>query len=422
MAVQMKSGPVLNDAPRVRTERILKQWMQDGTLPAGQPLPTEQTLANELQVSRGTLRGALDSLTTQGLIRSNGGRLRIVVAVPPRGAAPAVAVRDLDASSRSGPVANFERADRAQIGIVGAWTGQPQHYIWNNWAMRAMEKTAAAQAHVTLAYFNRFQGMDEPRLPLAEGIATLKAKGIDRIAVLSDATPREIVRLASSADIEKMRVVFLQEEGPNALPVCQVTHDIEHSGFQAADHLIRRGWGPLVMLAPFDTSWLWKRFQGVERAVQMHVERGIGLTVWPSDTRPPLGEVQGILRKCGYETGRQLFATMSLPCGIIAPNDMTAYGLLDAAGEAGLTSGVDFGLIGFDDDPQSRDCGLSSLRPPIEAMGEEAIRLLLLGGSVSKNTLQTSFRSEMVARDSSAFQREAEADFYAPVATGVLAA
>src|SRR5207244_12510937 len=63
--------------------------------------------------------------------------------------------------------------------------------------------------------------------------------------------------------------------------------------------------------------------------------------------------------------------------GLIAPNDNTAYAVLRAATELGKTVGTDYGLVGFDDDFRSSYAGLTTVRPPVEAMGEEAGRLLL---------------------------------------------
>jgi DNA-binding LacI/PurR family transcriptional regulator len=61
--------------------------------------------------------------------------------------------------------------------------------------------------------------------------------------------------------------------------------------------------------------------------------------------------------------------------GIIAPNDAIAAAFIRVAAHADLQAGRDFAIIGFDD--RERALGLTSMRPQLEAIGEEAGRLAL---------------------------------------------
>jgi DNA-binding LacI/PurR family transcriptional regulator len=66
-------------APGARALSMLRQWIRDGRFPGGARLPAEQALAEDLDVSRGTVRGALDKLEREGLLVSRKGRGRVVV-------------------------------------------------------------------------------------------------------------------------------------------------------------------------------------------------------------------------------------------------------------------------------------------------------------------------------------------------------
>jgi DNA-binding LacI/PurR family transcriptional regulator len=66
-------------APRVRALKMLRQWIESGTLAAGEPLPPERELSRQLQVGRATLQRALNVLEAEGLIRAHG-HTRIVSA------------------------------------------------------------------------------------------------------------------------------------------------------------------------------------------------------------------------------------------------------------------------------------------------------------------------------------------------------
>ncbi|MBC8137056.1 MAG: substrate-binding domain-containing protein, partial [Fibrella sp.] len=93
-------------------------------------------------------------------------------------------------------------------------------------------------------------------------------------------------------------------------------------------------------------------------------------------------------------------AGSSYPVGIIAPNDFTAYAVLRMATGQGKVMGADYGLIGFDDDARSCALGLTTVRPPIEAMGEEAGRLLLRALHGEQGGLQVRLRSQVIPRAS----------------------
>lgn len=76
---QMISEPLINEMPRARAARCIRARIMDGVYAPGEPLPAERALSDQLQVNRGTLRSALEMLSEEGLLRSNGGRMRLVV-------------------------------------------------------------------------------------------------------------------------------------------------------------------------------------------------------------------------------------------------------------------------------------------------------------------------------------------------------
>jgi LacI family transcriptional regulator len=67
------------------------------------------------------------------------------------------------------------------------------------------------------------------------------------------------------------------------------------------------------------------------------------------------------------------------PTAIFASNDMSAFGAMDAARERGLRIPEDISIIGFDDIPQASFVypKLTTVRQPLEQMGQIAVKLLL---------------------------------------------
>ncbi|MXN77036.1 GntR family transcriptional regulator [Burkholderia sp. 4701] len=55
----------------MRLVRLLRTAIVDGKLKTGEDLPPERELAERFQVSRDTVRRAIDKLTRQGLVRSS---------------------------------------------------------------------------------------------------------------------------------------------------------------------------------------------------------------------------------------------------------------------------------------------------------------------------------------------------------------
>ena len=73
---------ILSDSPRSRVIRSLKQWIADGSLAAGEPLPSERELSDQLSVSRDTVRRAIEVLENSGVLRADG-RTRLVAGTEP---------------------------------------------------------------------------------------------------------------------------------------------------------------------------------------------------------------------------------------------------------------------------------------------------------------------------------------------------
>lgn len=73
---------LVRSRPRARALQHIRQRIQTGEWESGAVLPSTLQLAQELEVNWQTVNHALDMLSDEGLIRSNGGRLRIVNGAP----------------------------------------------------------------------------------------------------------------------------------------------------------------------------------------------------------------------------------------------------------------------------------------------------------------------------------------------------
>lgn len=80
-----------------------------------------------------------------------------------------------------------------------------------------------------------------------------------------------------------------------------------------------------------------------------------------------------------YERTGELLALPEPPTAIFASNDLSAFGVMDAARDAGLRIPDHVSVIGFDDIPGAASANppLTTVRQPLREMGKQATRLLL---------------------------------------------
>ncbi|HLV80127.1 MAG TPA: substrate-binding domain-containing protein, partial [Chthonomonadaceae bacterium] len=287
--------------------------------------------------------------------------------------------------------------------------------LWARLAIRSLEQVFS-QAGGANFYFDRFperlgpyaRGFDDANaISMAEAIDALRAEGAQALAVIGLCDSRDMSdEILACVDIDRIPTVYLSWH-PIRPPLAQVTYDNRYSGYQAAQHLLRKGYSRLLFLAPFLETWLPERIEGARDAVRHARLPREKLQVYPAE--PPQG-VYYLERvfEAAHQTARQAFAECGLfdapgaPWGVIAPNDDMAYGVMQAATDLGKTAGSDYGLIGFDDDARSCTVGLTTVRPPVEAMGEEAARLLLQALQGENSGLRVCLRSQVIPRATTA--------------------
>ncbi len=105
----------------------------------------------------------------------------------------------------------------------------------------------------------------------------------------------------------------------------------------------------------------------------------------------------------GFQQARALLSLSQPPSAIFASNDIMAFGVMDAAKDAGLDVGRDISIVGFDDIYMASQVypPLTTVRQPMAAMGEAALDMLvtLLQGRTVLNP-RRELPTELVIRQS----------------------
>ena len=358
-----------------RIEADLRGQVAGGRWPAGAMLPSRRDLAREYEVSLVTLDRAIGPLLADGILRADDRRGTFVAQAP-------VGAARLETPVSSGTIGIISSVARAE--------GQ-EHFI-----LHELEQVLSQQGFSTTV-LNRAEDPSH-LLPLADAAQAIAAENVSGvIAVCLD-----IDKALMAAELSHMAlgglplVCILAGELP--LPIPHVFYDNKSGGYQAAQHLFERGRREITVVAPFQASWVTERITGVQEAAAHGYAPG-GVQVLAGDSRSWQNFEDP--RPLGYETARAALSAGWRPIGgVICVNDGAAFGVLDAAAEFGLEAGKDFALLGFDDEPDARSLGLTSLRPPMQGMAREAARLLLDHRQGVDTSLQVRLRAQVIPRAS----------------------
>lgn len=388
----------------------LRQRIAQGEWPVGAKLPGRQALAQHYGVDLRTLQRAMASLLEDGTCRAVD-RQGTYVSALPRGVEVSA-----PASEPSLPRESLPPAHSATLGVVAALgydaTELPRHqHEWTPTLLDIIEREFST--HGGRTHFCNAQPPAWPDPSWPQAIRSLLNAGVDALALvdlhgLCRDQIAELYRLATAA---RTPVVYITWAEVTAVPITHIFYDQRQAGFQAAQHLLQEGYRAFYLLAPYRAEWLSERIAGVRSAIQVAGMPEDVLRLSATQSAPFVNETNMDLVELTVRqavTADGLFAQdAALPFAIIAPNDVYAYKLLTVAGEAGKVAGRDFGLIGFDDYPRSRTLGLSTMRPPLETMGETVARMILRALHGEEMPVQVRLRSQLIARLST-FRHRAE--------------
>lgn len=238
----------LNDAPRSRVVRSLKQWMDEGILAEGAPLPSERALSEKLQVDRGTVRRALAMLDEQGLLRSHNGRTRVVNREGREG------------QPRSGWMQNAVAVLTRTTGEP--WTGHRQSG-WSDYIGHGAVHAIRQQGLHAFAL--------EPDRFTKDGIATFLAEQPSGVFITDVGTPSSAALLQCAGELRRKGVpVVVYGDAPEMAGFDRVTSDHEQGSFLLTRWLIEQGRRRILPLAPEPATGYWMplRRAGYERAMR----------------------------------------------------------------------------------------------------------------------------------------------------------
>ena len=378
----------VKEAP-VRSSRSLADSLRgritQGHWPAGGMLPSRVALAREHGVSLSTVQQAVSHLIGEGVLYADGGRGTFVAqaAQPAAPARPASDRRPLMDS----PVLGIVDVTALRIHALRA-----DAYGWIDVIATHLESAFQNVGGLTHCFDPPPGAGDVPPEAAVEALLKEGADALAFIGVFDQPAPD----LAGLLDWRRTPAVYVSaDEMPGPFP--HVFYDNRLAGFEAAEHLRRCGYGPLAFFGRERAPWSEQRQAGAREAAGGEIERVFTL-------RDAGLTDEAAQRAAVGRAVEQLFSAApdgpASRWGVIADNDLLAMAWQDAAAEQGRVAGRDYGLVGFDNHPLSRGRGLTTLRPPLEALGEQAARMLLHQLRGDKSGIQARLRSSLLPRTS----------------------
>ncbi|HEX9806401.1 MAG TPA: substrate-binding domain-containing protein [Alteraurantiacibacter sp.] len=230
------------------------------------------------------------------------------------------------------------------------------------------------------------ENLFQSRRPISEVIQADGLAGIVLTPPLSD--DRHVLGLIEERRLPCVRIAPMLDTDRG----CTVVMDEYDAARAITDLLLQKGHRRIgFMRGPKEHLVSMRRYNGYANALG-----GKGLRIDPA-----LIAQGDFSRESGREQAAILFAAK--PTAIFASNDEMAAGIIDAANAAGIAIPGDISLAGFDDNAVARTVRprLTSVRQPLEEMGEVACQLLadrIRSSSRGNEHKQVPF--EIVERDS----------------------
>ncbi|ESQ91482.1 LacI family transcriptional regulator [Asticcacaulis sp. AC460] len=190
------------------------------------------------------------------------------------------------------------------------------------------------------------------------------------------------VRISPTVELERAPFAFMNDQ--------DASYDI-------MDHLWGLGHRQIAYLGFRDTGASAERYAGYARFFR---DKGLAPPY-------PRTELPQTTSATAFRAGEELVTRKDRPTAIFAATDFLAMGVMAAAAKHRLIIPSDLSLVGFDDSPGSESVWppLTTIRQPIEEIGEAAVDLLVagLGGDLADRT-KTARRLDysLVVRESTA--------------------
>lgn len=356
-----------------RVATALVEGIESGRYPPGSRLPAEIDLAAAHGVSRGTLRQALATLRSQGIIEPVPGRGSYVTLGSP----------------------NRPERRRKVVGVVVPSVAQPYVPDLLSWIEDELHRHGYSML-VGSSGSTREQQAGRVHRILDEGASGLIAYPVDY-----EPDPALFGHLG-----DRGFPVVLIDRHLVGLAMDAVLPDNVGGAYAAVSHLAGLGHRRIAFVSTdnLTTTSVAERLQGYQQALAAHdipIDDRLICAELPVTSRWPREVTAGVK---GHAARIGRFLERQRPTAVFTLHDYLAADVLEAASDLGLRVPDELALASFDDDPPAAllPVPLTAVRQPREQLGRLAARLVVerIDGRRSE-TARIVLPTELVVRRSS---------------------
>ena len=310
--------PIMPLSPRGKVVSWVSKAIREGQLTHGTMVPSERVLADQLQVSRITVKAALEDLTQMGLVnQSASGRKRRVVARS-QGNGQRSATLDRTVAM----ISNIPAGDWAVPGFDGALQLD---------LMRKLSQSGLNALVVT------------PEQADADIVADRPAGVLLAYRVAESLRGRELAQQCKNAGVPTV----LYGDGPGLEAFDRVTHDHEAGAYELTNLLVQQGCRRVLRFWRFmdNHHWLDQRDVGHERAI-----REAGLPLLPAARCPDFDTFGNFSQRVRAFAGflSEYVLTDDPIDGLMLATDLHALEAGEALRLLGKRPNVDVKIVGYD--------------------------------------------------------------------------
>ena len=404
-----------------RLARELEADLRSGKWLVGERLPSRRDLAKRYAVTPNTVNKAIHALVGRGLLSTSERHGTMVLKTELGIAAVLHASQpehvESEPAGRGHQVRTTPRYIGGSLGgqtvggtvaIVTTAPGEPVAWMvsdasrsdyWLGNIVRSLEN-GLAKGGVRLRCFRSWgDAYATPAAAMNAALAT-KPSGLVVINIYGFLGYEEM--LTTPLDLHSVPALLLTSVALSC-PLPQITYDQIQFGYVAGRHLTESKYRRIVALRMCSSKWLDERIRGASRAVRA---AGIAHTFEVASPAEMLNDqVLQILEPAVLsELMAQAFDRAHITCdgstAVLLPSDRMALALATVLNNRGITLGRDLGLLGFDDTVAGRTAGLTTVRPPLEAMGGTAARRIMQAMTEGSRVVQETIAPILLPRTS----------------------
>ena len=341
----------------------LLSFVSSDEVEVGALLPPETDLAARFNVTRMNAHAAMKVLERHGIVHSR------------RGAGTFVSKRPSPSLIRHLKGLSVKRAH-----VVVGFEPVPLH--WTDETMSQLE-SLLSDAGFVVEYVQIPSPLTRDSL---EGmLKEVTQEGSSALVLILPKEAGQFCEQNAGLIFQYHRNIFLFDRGdipPENWPFNVISLDPFAEGVLAAQYVYDKGYRRAVFWSPFSEGKYWDKQRATGFVLGMQRASGGALC-------PEVWKFEG--QNGAQEVCRRLLDSDG-PCAVVTVNDQAAVWLKEAAEVQNLHAPRDFGLLGFDDNPQFRHSNLSTVAPPLAGIGG------ILARAISGSLLPTDEFSSFVLR------------------------